>query len=127
METKSVMKSGETRVKVKLTGPNGSEDVVMLADTGASHSLISKELAERLGIEAVGLAEAEYADGSERTVEFGKAEFQLGRESYSLKVLIGQSSEPLLGLSTLEMFGLKVNPVTHTLEPSRTILYAIAG
>ena len=118
---------GETRVKVKVTGSKGGEDVDMLADTGASHTMVSQEIAERLGIKATGHALAEFADGSERTIDFGKAEVQIGEESYSVRVLIGRSDEPLLGLSTLEMFGLKVNPVAHRLEPARTILYALAG
>ncbi len=121
------MKLGETRVKVTVHGPKGSKDVVMLADTGASHTMISTDLAERLGIRPVGEVIAELADGSERRLEFGRAEIQIGAEREWVRVIIGPVDGCLLGASTLETLGLKVNPVSHRLEPARVILYAAVG
>ncbi|MDV3277808.1 MAG: retroviral-like aspartic protease family protein [Nitrososphaerales archaeon] len=121
------MKLGETRVKVTVHGPKGSEDVVMLADTGSSHTMVSKDLAERLGIEPMGEAVAELADGTERQLELGRAEIQIGAERERVRVVIGPVGESLLGLSTLETLGFKVNPVAHRLEPAKLILYAAVG
>jgi clan AA aspartic protease len=121
------MKLGETRVTVTVHGPKGSEDVVMLADTGSSHTMISKELAKRLGIEPIGEAVAELADGTERKLELGRAEIQIGAERETVRVVIGPTGEALLGLSTLETLGLKVNTVAHRLEPAKLILYTAAG
>lgn len=69
-------------MKVTVHGPKGSEAVDMLAGTGASHTVISPEVAMRLGIEPVGEAVAEFADGSERPVKFGRAEVQIQSERW---------------------------------------------
>ncbi len=120
------MKLGETRVKVKVIGPKASEDVMMLADTGAGHSMISKALAGRLGIGSLGETSVELADGTERTLELARAVLQVGNDRETVRLFVGDSDEPLLGLSALQTFGLKVNPLAHRLEPARQILYAFA-
>ncbi len=116
---------GETRVKVFVHGPKGSEEVMMLAGTGSSHTAIPKNLADRLGIESIGAAVVELADGTEKRLELARAELQIGNDIERVRVLLGGTDESLLGLSTLETFGLKVNPVAHRLEPAKLIQYEV--
>ncbi len=120
------MKLGETRVSVRLHGPRGHADVEMLVDTGATVTKIPQSIANRLGISPAYLAEVQLADG--RVVERGESEAQVelhGRRR-TIPVLIGPDhEEPLLGLTTLEILKLKVNPVTQQLEPAKWIEYSL--
>ncbi len=116
---------GETRVKVLVHGPKGSEEVMMLADTGSSHTMIPKDLADRVGIESIGVVVVELADGTDKRLDLGRAELQIGNDIERVRVFLGGTDESLLGLSTLETFGLKVNPVAHRLEPAKLIQYAV--
>ena len=120
------MKMGETRVSVLLHGPRGHAEVEMLVDTGATVTKIPVSIANRLGIFPAYQAEVQLADG--RVVERGESEAQVeldGRRR-TIPVLIGpDKEEPLLGLTTLEILKLKVNPVTQRLEPAKWIEYSL--
>ena len=116
---------GETRVSLKLLGPKGDAKVEMLVDTGSTLTKIPRAVASKIGISPRYKAEVELADGRviERDVSEASAEFN--GIMNTIPLLIGpDSEEPLLGLTTLEVFRLKVNPVTQKLEPARFIEYA---
>ena len=120
------MKMGETRVTVKLRGPAGAADVEMLVDTGATLTKVPRSIAKRLGVKPRQAVEVELADG--RTIErdASEAELELDGQRWTVPLLIGNDGEePLLGLTALETFRLKVNPVTQKLEPARFIEYAL--
>ena len=120
------MKMGETRVSLRLLGPQGDAKVEMLVDTGSTLTKIPFSVARKIGIASRYRAEVELADGRviERDVSEAVAEFN--DITNTIPVLIGpEGEEPLLGLTTLEVFRLKVNPVTQKLEPARFIEYAL--
>ena len=98
----------------------------MLVDTGATVTKIPESIANRLGILPAHQAEVQLADG--RVVVRGESEAQVeldGRRR-TIPVLIGpDQEEPLLGLTTLEILKLKVNPVTQRLEPAKWIEYSL--
>ncbi len=118
------MNVGETRVRMRINGPKASEDLETLVDTGATLTKIPASVAEKVGIKPIGMTEVELADGSVRKRAEGYAEVELfGRRRY-VPLLIGPDCEQsLLGLTTLEIFRLKVNPVTQKLEEGRFIEY----
>lgn len=43
------MKMGETRVAARIHGPKGYEDVEMIADTGATLTMIPESVADSVG------------------------------------------------------------------------------
>ncbi len=120
------MKVGETRVTVRLHGPAGSAEVEMLVDTGSTLTKIPESLANKTGIAAGEMVNVELADGSLRERREAQAGVELLGRRKMIPLLIGpDGEEPLLGLTTLEIFGLKVNPTAQRLEPSRWIEYAV--
>ena len=107
-------------VTVRLHGSKGHRDVDMIVDTGATDTNISPSLARDLGISSgLGSAKVILADGSVRRSGRGKAIIEYGPSKARVTVSITPVAEPLLGKSTLEALGLRVDPVAKRLEPSR--------
>lgn len=116
---------GETRVTVRVHGTKGYADVEMLVDTGSTLTKISESVAQKAGIEAGETVKVELADGSLRDRGEAQAEMELFGRRRIVPLLVGpDGEEPLLGLTTLEIFRLKVNPAAQRLEPSKWIEYA---
>lgn len=99
-----------------------TERIRLLADTGATYTLLPEDLVERLGIVASPrTVRAALADGTERRFHAGTALIQIeGREAAMTVLIAPAGSEPLLGVEALEALGLAVDPTTHTLRPTRT-------
>ncbi|TMB94065.1 MAG: hypothetical protein E6J42_12050 [Chloroflexi bacterium] len=106
---------------VRATGQIGKSaaeltEMRFLVDTGTSYSAVPQELREQLDLPSgtplrIMLADRRVID-SELTTAYLKLN---GRES-AVPVEIVEVPEPLLGVSALEAFGLKVNPRTRALE-----------
>ena len=102
-----------------LEGLVSGEKVRMLVDTGATWTSISSELAQRLGVTKLKPRKVKLADGNEVNAEVGVIDIKVnGREVPTIVLIMGE--EPLLGVETLETLGLKVNPETGKLEPTRS-------
>jgi clan AA aspartic protease len=118
------MKMGETRVSIRLVGPDGDTEIEMLVDTGSTLTKIPSSAARKIGITPRYKAEVELADGRVIEREVSEAVAELNGYKNTIPLLIGpDGEEPLLGLTTLEIFRLKVNPLTQRLEPARFIQY----
>ncbi|MGQ9469615.1 MAG: retroviral-like aspartic protease family protein [Nitrososphaerales archaeon] len=93
----------------------------LLVDTGATYTTIQEDLAEKLGVlKFPRKAKTTLADGTEISVEAGIAWIELKDRNAPITTLIMECKEPLLGVETLEALGLKVNPSTGELEPTRS-------
>ena len=115
---------GETRVLVKLCGPLGSIELETLADTGATFTKVPKDAVAKLGLEAKYEAPIELADGRIITRWLALAEIEIEGVRRPVLVAIAENEErPLLGYTTLEALGLKVNPLTRKLERAIAIEY----
>ncbi len=122
------MKLGETRVTVRVHGNKGYADVDMLVDTGSTLTKIPESVAKKIGIEASETVEVELADGSLRDRGEAQTEMEIFGRRRIVPLLVGpDGEEPLLGLTTLEIFRLKVNPAAQRLEPSKWIEYAVSA
>ena len=91
-------------------------EVEALVDTGATHTLLPRNMLLTLGIEAVERLTFQLAD--ERSVEYevGEARIRLdGRERTTLVVFGPEGATPLLGATTLELFNMAVDPVGRRL------------
>jgi clan AA aspartic protease len=89
-----------------------------LVDTGATHTLLPRDLLEDLGVSSIDRVPFQLAD--DRTVEYevGEARLRLdGRERTTLVVFGPAGTMPLLGATTLELFNLAVDPVRQKLMP----------
>lgn len=102
--------------------------VRMLVDTGASYSVISKELARKVGITPAGKRyRVRLANGRAISMDIGVALFRVDGREAPATVLIGPVDEPLLGAETLEALGLAVDPSTGCLRRTRSYSVRLGG
>ncbi|PUA34017.1 MAG: hypothetical protein B7O98_00985 [Zestosphaera tikiterensis] len=112
---------GYVRVKGVIANPLKREvrvEVEFIADTGAIYTMISKTIAEKLGLEIMGKRKFRVASGD--AVEYPVAEAYIiveDRGVTSLVVIGPENTIPLLGVTTLELLGYQVDPVTGKLKP----------
>ena len=105
---------GETIAEINIRGPKGSRTVAAVVDTGATNTVVSKELAGELGIVAARADEVMLSDGSVDKVGVGSAEVEIQGITQVVPVYIYRGT--LIGLTRLGAAGFRVNPVTQTLE-----------
>jgi clan AA aspartic protease len=100
---------------------SSSETVRLLADTGATHTVLPADVARRLGLAlSPRPMMVTLADGSSRSMHFGTVLMKLGGREAGVTVLIApEGAEALLGVEALEALGLSVDPVSHQLRPMR--------
>jgi aspartyl protease family protein len=113
---------GETVTKFKVFGARGSVELEALVDTGATFTKIPESYAERVGIETRYDTEVELADGRVVPRKLGLAEIQIADVRRPVLLAVSANGEkPVLGYTSLENLGFKVNPITRLLERARPI------
>lgn len=112
---------GLTYVKVKVGNPaNGrkSEDVNCLIDSGAIYSLIPARVLRKLHIKPHSTREFVLADGQIIQRRLATATFEYENRRGDSMVIVGEpGDEALLGATTLEGFGLVLDPFRRELRP----------
>lgn len=109
---------GLTYVEGKLTGKNdASESVQFLVDSGASYTLLPKQVWEKLGLVPKRTQTFILADGTkiDRNISECRIEI-LDSEGHTPVVLGEEGDDALLGAVTLEEFGFVLNPFNRTLQ-----------
>ena len=115
---------GETIVTLTLHGPRGSRQVDGLADTAATFTKIPAAIADALGLEARFETSVELGDGSTITRRLALAEVEIEDVRRPVLVALSEDGEqPLVGYTTLEALGFKVDTVRHVLERTTAIEY----
>jgi clan AA aspartic protease len=112
---------GLTFVAVKVGSPaNGhkTEEVRCLVDSGAIYSLIPRQVLRRLGIKAHSTREFVLANGEVIRRRLATATFEYQGARGDSMVIVGEpGDDPLLGATTLEGFGLMLDPFRRELRP----------
>ncbi len=116
---------GHFRVTVEIGGASGArfEPVDALVDTGATYTWMPRSLLVRLGLSPQEQRDFILADG--RRVPYGMAWAPVrldGRTQPTLLVFGDDDTDPLLGVFTLEGFGLGVDAVNQRLIPTPAYL-----
>ncbi len=115
---------GQTLVDLRVHGPLGSVDVKALADTGATFTKVPRSAIDKVGVEAAYETGVELGDGRTITRRLALAEVEIDGMRRPVLVSIGEDGErALVGHTTLESLGFKVNPITHALESTPAIEY----
>ena len=117
---------GYVRVHATIANPlkrSLKMELEFIVDTGAIYTVISKKVAE--GIELKELSKRKFRTGS-GIVELPVAEayLTLGGEGVTTLVTISHDDEMplLLGVTTLELLGLQVDPVNGKLKPLELLI-----
>ena len=99
------------------------ESLQALVDTGATYTWIPRDLLERLGIRPEEERPFVLADGRQVTYPVAWIQVRIdGRTQPTIAVFGDPASEPLLGVFTLEGFGLAADPVNRRLFPVPALL-----
>jgi len=115
---------GETRINFKIYGTNGQAiELEALVDTGATFSKIPQSIADQLGLEAKYETDVELSDGRIIKRKLVLAEVEIEKIRRPVLVSIGEEEKPLIGYTTFEFLGFKVNPLTRKLEKAMPIEY----
>ncbi|MEM2893986.1 MAG: aspartyl protease family protein [Candidatus Bathyarchaeia archaeon] len=118
---------GFIRVKCSVGSADGKmiKDVDFLTDTGAFYTVIPPNLAKELNIKSVATTKLMLAD--KRIVEAGisLAYIKILERDGIFNIAIMDVPEPLLGVSTLEGLGIRVDPTTGKVEYSRSYGLAV--
>jgi len=116
------------KAHIAATG-NGKRAVELefLVDTGAIYSLVPGDQLRRLGIKPIGKRKFRQASGRAATREVGEARFRIGKSEGISPVIFGRKVDrPLLGVVTLEVLGLEVDPISQELKPAQLLLLGMA-
>ncbi|MEM4216735.1 MAG: aspartyl protease family protein [Candidatus Methanomethylicaceae archaeon] len=116
---------GETRAQFKIYGADGKAiELEAIVDTGATFTRVPEPLAVKLGLKAQYETEVELSDGRKIKRWLALAEVEIEGVRRPVLVAIGNEGEQaLLGYTTLEILGFKVNPITGKLEKTVAIEY----
>ena len=120
---------GHFRVPVQVGSRTGEqlESLEALVDTGATFTLIPREVLERLGVVPEEEWPFELADGREVRYPVAWVQIRIGARTQPTIAVFGErGSQPILGVVTLETFLLAVDPVHHRLISVPGLLKAVA-
>ena len=125
MNTDSTVGNFRVPLEIGNLQDSRSHHLEALVDTGATYTWIPGESLEGLGIQAQGTRPFVLADGREVSYRVGWVRVRIGDITQPTIVVFGDAeSEPLLGVVTLEEFGLGVDPVNRRLVPVPGLLKA---
>ncbi len=113
---------GEVRVAIVIenaqTGAR-SDELVGLADTGATLTVVPAEVLDALGVRRIRRVSFVLADGTRVERDVGDAAVATDGESVPCRVVFGSAGDAtVLGVTALEQLGLAVDPVRRRLVPS---------
>jgi clan AA aspartic protease len=117
---------GITYIEGKVSGPAGKVEVVQfLVDSGAIYSLLPLAVWKSIGLVAKRGASFTLADGTRIERQISECYISLPQGEGHTPVVLGEEGdEALLGVVTLEILGLVLNPFNRTLQPMKLMLAA---
>ena len=102
-----------------------SEKVKGLIDTGATLTVLPKNLADKIGIKATEYVEVE-SGGGRIKLKKGNAFIKMKGKEEITPVLVSEIIDKVLvGVVILESLGFSVDPTTGTLKPAPLLLYSL--
>lgn len=118
--------TGVTFVNVKVANPADPSRAIeeqFLVDSGAVYSLVPRVDLDQIGVEPHSRRRFILANGEPVERDLGSAIFEYqGQRGDSLVIFGEQGDSPLLGATTLEGFGLILDPFRRELKPLPMLL-----
>ncbi len=115
---------GITYVEGEVIGPGGRRARVrFLVDSGATYTLLPEAVWKEIGLEPKRSHTFVLADGTTIERKVSECYIKLPQGEGHTPVILGEpGDEALLGVVTLEILGLILNPFTRELQPMRMLL-----
>ncbi len=115
---------GVTYIDGSVAGPTNKQvSVRFLVDSGATYTLLPFEDWQAIEIEPKRTMTFTLADGTTVERKISECRITLPQGEGHSPVILGEpGDEALLGVVTLEILGLVLNPFTRTLQPMRMML-----
>ena len=114
---------GITYVEATVYGPAGERNVRLLVDSGATYTLLPRDVWTGIGLEPKRSAAFTLADGTQMERQISECLIVLPQGEAHAPVILGEEEdEGLLGVVTLENLGLVLNPFNRKLQPMRLLL-----
>lgn len=112
---------GLVYIEGTVTGPAGKQAMVrFLVDSGAIYSLLSHEIWQEIALVPRRSVQFTLSDGTIIERQVSECHVSLPQGEGHTPVILGEpGDESLLGVVTLEILGLVLNPFTRTLQPMR--------
>jgi len=121
-----VDKMGFVKTKVRVSNPSNPAkhtELERLVDTGATFTLIPRGIFEEIGVEVDARFRLKVADGRFIERDAGTVWIEVEGKGYRVPVVVGDDrGVPVLGITTLEILGLEVDPITKKLKPTEYLL-----
>jgi len=120
-----LVKMGHVIVKVKVGPPSRERliEVEGLVDTGATLTVIPRKVSNEVGLEMVGKTIVETGAGK-LELDRSRAWIEIEGRGDIIPVLVSDIIDKLLiGVTTLEILGLQVDPITGKLKEWTLLLY----
>ena len=106
---------------IEIGDPQGTryEPVQALVDSGVTYNILPSSMLERLDVRPTETGTFVIADGSLIMREIGETRVRLDGREYTVPVIFGdEDNQPLLGMVTLEVFRLAIDPEGQRLIPT---------
>ena len=115
---------GVVYVEGTVTGPTGKKaSVRFLVDSGATYTLLPERVWKEIKLVPKRTATFTLADGTTIERKIPECYISLPQGEGHTPVILGEpGDEALLGIVTLEILGLVLNPFTRELQPMRMLL-----
>jgi len=121
-----IIKMGFVKTGIRVSNPSDPSkyaELELLVDTGATFTLIPRAVFQEIGVEADTKFKLRVADGRFIERDGTTVWVEVAGKGYKVPVLIGEEEDaPVLGVTTLEILGLEVDPITQRLKPTEYLL-----
>ncbi len=114
---------GVTYIVGRVKGPLGEEEVSFLVDSGATYTVLPERVWRSIGLKPLREHDFVLADGTVIRRKVSECFISLPQGEAHTPVVLGEADDyALLGIVTLEILGLILNPFKRTLQPMRMLL-----
>jgi len=115
---------GISYIEGTVTGPTGKRAAVrLLVDSGATYTLLPEKVWKEIELVPKRTVTFTLADGTTVERRVSECHISLPQGEGHTPVILGEpGDEALLGVVTLEILGLILNPFTRELQPMRMLL-----
>jgi len=117
---------GFVKTGVRVSNPSNPSryaELELLVDTGATFILIPSAIFQEISVEVDAKFKLRMADGKFIERDGGTVWIEVEGKGYKVPVIVGEGEDvPILGITTLEILGLEVDPITKKLKPTEYLL-----